>query len=223
MILSKRTLLFVLGATCLSAAAVLIAPTDYSKLPVRPTEFGAQLRSSEVSLAAAIAAAELDTGGVAGSAKFDGEHYSVDVFGDFGGQRLRLSSATAEILERADLPWLPGEVPTSEWTTTESGLRFAEISLGDGASPDGLAALVECHYSSWLVDGTVFDTSRGGESVTFGLGQVIEGWQEGIQTMKAGGKRKLIIPAALAYGEQGAGPIPANATLIIDVELIAVP
>ena len=91
---------------------------------------------------------------------------------------------------------------------------------------------VSVHYTGWLTDGTQFDSSReprrpGGspELLNFALGrqQVIDGWDEGVAGMKVGGRRKLVIPASLGYGDQGAGGvIPPGATLIFDVELCAV-
>ncbi len=109
--------------------------------------------------------------------------------------------------------------------TLPSGLRYIEIKEGTGASPK-TGQLVEVHYTGWLEDGDKFDSSKDrGKTFEFmiGKGRVIKGWDEGVATMKVGGTRKLIIPAALGYGRQGAGNvIPPDATLIFEVELIGI-
>lgn len=113
-------------------------------------------------------------------------------------------------------------------TTTESGLAFIDLKVGEGEGLGG-DGKVEVHYTGWLTDGTKFDSSvdrgtpfplnmKGGE-----VSGVIKGWIEGVKTMKTGGKRKLIIPPHLGYGERGAGgKIGPNAVLVFDIELLAV-
>jgi len=107
--------------------------------------------------------------------------------------------------------------------TTESGLQYIVTEPGEGNSPVA-ADSVEVHYEGRLIDGSVFDSSfERGQTVTFGLTQVIPGWTEGLQLMKPGGKFKFIIPPDLGYGEGGAGQmIGPNATLVFDIELISI-
>jgi len=122
-------------------------------------------------------------------------------------------------------PAAPTEVDEDDYTTTDSGLMYYDFEEGSGDSPE-TGQQVVVHYTGWLEDGTKFDSSldRGSPfPFTLGVGQVIPGWDEGVATMKVGGKRQLVIPPELGYGEAGApGAIPPNATLIFEVELLEI-
>ena len=105
---------------------------------------------------------------------------------------------------------------------TESGLQYMVLKEGTGAKP-GPTDIVTVHYTGKLLDGTVFDSSEGGEPATFPLDKVIPGWTEGLQLMSEGSEYRLFIPSELAYGSKGSGDkILPNATLIFDVKLIKV-
>lgn len=106
--------------------------------------------------------------------------------------------------------------------TTASGLQYEVIKEGTGAKPTATNT-VKVHYEGKLVDGTVFDSSlKRGEPVSFPLNQVIPGWTEGLQLMSVGSKYRFVIPANIAYGEQGGGPIPPNSVLTFEVELLEI-
>jgi peptidylprolyl isomerase len=138
--------------------------------------------------------------------------------------------------------WTPGTELELEWNgqeivvrkklkmqKTASGLEYADVVEGTGATPKAGQTVV-VHYTGWLTDGKKFDSSRDrGEPFRFtlGRGQVIKGWDEGLSTMKVGGRRTLMLPPDLAYGSRGAGGvirgvIPPNATLKFDAELLEV-
>jgi FKBP-type peptidyl-prolyl cis-trans isomerase len=122
---------------------------------------------------------------------------------------------------------MPFEQPAAEGKeiTTASGLQYIDLTVGAGATAQA-GQTVTVHYTGWLQNGKKFDSSidRGQPfSFPLGAGRVIKGWDEGVQGMKVGGKRKLIIPSNLGYGAPGAGGvIPPNATLIFEVELLGI-
>ena len=122
------------------------------------------------------------------------------------------------------VPKLPGITGAGAEVTTASGLKYSDLTVGTGPSPrTGQTAVV--HYTGTLTDGTKFDSSRDkGQpySFTLGRGEVIKGWDEGVATMKVGGRRKLVVPPVLAYGPVPRPGIPANSTLVFDVELLDV-
>ncbi|HEX8440214.1 FKBP-type peptidyl-prolyl cis-trans isomerase [Archangium sp.] len=115
-------------------------------------------------------------------------------------------------------------VDLNAMTRSDSGLYTQDQEVGTGAEAiPGRTVIV--HYSGWLPDGNLFDTSRDNSrafSFVLGAGNVIKGWDEGLVGMKVGGKRRLVIPSELGYGKTGSGSIPPDAVLIFDVELISI-
>ncbi|AEH34502.1 Peptidyl-prolyl cis-trans isomerase [Vibrio anguillarum 775] len=107
--------------------------------------------------------------------------------------------------------------------TTESGLQYLVLQQGTGTVHPKANSRVKVHYHGTLLDGSVFDSSvERNDPIVFGLKQVIQGWQEGLQLMVEGQKMRLFIPSNLGYGKSGSGPIPPASVLIFDVELIEI-
>jgi peptidylprolyl isomerase len=148
-------------------------------------------------------------------------------FGDSAVGNIPPNSILIMEIELLDIsqPAMKTEVDQDDYVTTDSGLKYYDIVEGDGPLPE-TGQFVIVHYSGWLEDGTKFDSSWDrGEPYTFqlGTGNVIPGWDEGVASMKVGGKRQLVVPPELAYGEAGSGgTIPPGATLIFDVELLEI-
>lgn len=138
-------------------------------------------------------------------------------------------AALTLVMSVAVTPTTPAAAQDQGAPVADSGLKITDTVVGTGATPKTGQTCV-MHYTGWLYEdgakGQKFDSSvdRGQPfEFSIGTGQVIKGWDEGVATMKVGGKRTLVIPASLGYGARGAGGvIPPNATLIFDVELLGV-
>ncbi|HVS15254.1 MAG TPA: FKBP-type peptidyl-prolyl cis-trans isomerase [Thermoanaerobaculia bacterium] len=141
-----------------------------------------------------------------------------------GTTALALLAALALVRGLPALVAQEGE-PGGDWVELKGGLRYQDLEVGDGeeARPGMMAQM---HYTGWLADGTRFQSSLdSGRPFSFqlGRGQVIQGWDRGVVGMREGGRRKLEIPAKLAYGRHGRPPlIPQNADLMFEVELLTV-
>ena len=133
--------------------------------------------------------------------------------------------STSPTTRQSAQPAAPQATAVKE-VTTSSGLKYQDLVVGNGPMAEE-GTQVEVNYTGWLTDGTKFDSSydpgRQPLPFTIGAGMVIRGWDEGVKGMRVGGKRKLTIPADLAYGERGYPPvIPANSTLVFEVEFVSV-
>lgn len=205
---------------------VTVAVGGTSKKVIVDGTTGACVFPSLTAAAAAATASKLHPGSVR-SASFD---YTaepptavVDVYDSGKHWSVKLNAIDGTVVTDLEIPRFPGAPCVGESTTMPDGLMFYDLVEGTGAMPEGKQTTVKVHYSGWLVDGTKFDSSYDRDQpAQFMLGGVIPGWTEGVGSMKIGGKRKLIIPFAIAYGERGRGPIPPKATLIFDVELLEI-
>jgi len=121
------------------------------------------------------------------------------------------------------------DVNATDFVTSSSGLKSRDIKVGDGTAVSSVNDTITVQYTGWLMNGTVFDSSRpslsprgsSSQPLTSALTGLIKGWQEGVPGMKPGGIRQLIIPAALAYGSGGSGSVPPNADLVFEIKLIS--
>ncbi len=147
--------------------------------------------------------------------------------GETGGGEIPPGATLIMEIEMVDIiePVFMTEVDEDDYTVAESGLKYYDFVEGEGDMPE-VGQTVVVHYTGWLEDGTKFDSSLDrGQPFSFPLGQgaVIPGWDEGLATMKVGGKRQLVIPSELGYGEAGSGAtIPPGATLVFEVELLEI-
>lgn len=222
----RPILVAVLGALGLGAAVMTPAAFqfDFTTIPPAPAELEQTIQEKKYSLSGAVAAAE-KAGAVVTSARLDLRTGEVVIEGVAAGKSKRMTydAASHAMKNEVEVPRFPGAPVSGNWQETASGLKYYELREGTGDTPLPTSK-VKVHYSGWTLDGKQFDSSvQRGTPAEFPLNGVIKGWTEGVGSMKVGGKRKLVIPYALAYGEGGRPPaIPQRATLVFDVELLEI-
>jgi FKBP-type peptidyl-prolyl cis-trans isomerase len=225
----------------LPRAALLVAISTLASLPVwAQTDLSTAEQKAGYSIGVNIGsnlagqglAADLDVGallmgiqdGISGELKMD-EQAIMAAIQEFS--TLQQAKADALVAEQAQAgrDFLAQNSTQPGVMTTASGLQYLVLSEGAdaGAAKPAETDTVNVHYHGTLIDGTVFDSSvERNEPISFPLNGVIPGWTEGLQLMKVGDKFRFFIPSDLAYGENGAGPIAPNSTLIFDVELLGI-
>lgn len=183
----------------------------------------------KTTLAEAIAIAKKAVDGSVSSFKADllanPPTYEFTVYRDQKSHRVIVDASTGAVISNDAMSRFPGDPVTGDWVELPSGLKYYDLVEGTGPMPPNSQATVKVNYTGYLIDGKKFDSSVDrGQPASFTLGGVIPGWTEGVGSMKVGGKRKLVIPWNLAYGDRGRPPvIPPKATLVFDVELLEIP
>lgn len=139
---------------------------------------------------------------------------------DFRAKQQEIAQKKADETKAAGAAFMADNAKREGVKTTESGIQYEVLTAAEGAKPTA-EDTVKVHYKGTLIDGTEFDSSYSrNEPATFPLSHVIKGWTEGVQLMNVGSKFKFTIPSDLAYGERAIGNIPANSTLVFEVELL---
>lgn len=204
--------------------------TDFSALPAPPRQVESQVAASKVSLLQAVAIAEKALGGKASSSamRLGDPQPSIEVvvYAQGQGRRVLIDAASGAVISTTPVPRFPGEPTASEAVEKPSGLTYYDTKVGDGEEVKDSGSVVQVHLTAWLVDGKEIFSTRGQKPTNLlpgSLTTTLTGLQEAFIGMKAGGKRKIVLPPALAYGERGQSPaIPPNAALILDVELLGI-
>lgn len=217
-------------------ALVLRGETDYRSLPPRHGDVESALRGVTISLPQAmeIAVKHAGTGAIAGGAAFHTRHhhhghdhpahFDITVYRSGEAMLILVDASSGSVLSSDPLPWLPGTPFKGEPVTTASGLMYWDILEGSGSTLPAPDALVRLHLDGYLVDGRQFESGDArGEPITMPANGFVAGFGEALATMKAGGRRKVVVPPDLAFGAEGSPPvIPANATLIFDIHLLSI-
>ena len=185
-----------------------------------------ELRIPKLDAQAAVVAASAKVPGKVGNVDSDlladPPTWKVSVFAGGKSHLVSVNAVDGTIVSDQVAAQLPGDATDAPMQGEFGGVQWIVLKEGTGVTPKGTDSMVKVNYSGYLVDGKKFDSSiERGKPIEFRLDRVIKGWTQGVQPMKIGEKRKLIIPWSLAYGEQGRPPvIPPKATLVFDVELV---
>ena len=202
-------------------------PAEVAKL-LREKAFPVKLAACKVTLAQAQKAAEAHTGGKAAAVNIKQDKgelvIEVEIWKNNKRTEIQIDPATGQVAESKETAnlYFPGEAVAGLPTKTDSGLMYYDLKAGDGDVPDDPQGVVEMHYSGWLLDGKLWQSSQQFDRpLKITMVQLPAGWSEALKTMKVGGQRKLIVPSALGFGRKKLRNAPPNATMIVDIELIS--